>query len=183
MPAKPPPLPEAVYQRVMRVAKAEGWSILIIASMGAFMAAGGGNVIPAIAACVAAGAGAMEIHGVQRLARGDETAVNWLVRSQLLLMLVILAYVIFRLVFFDLAAVQPQLLEVRREMLAFYENMNVDAPSFYQSDAQFMSVVRLVYTLTYCLLGIATCVYQGLMARYYHRRRAAISQALNQQDA
>jgi len=178
MPAKPPPLPEAVYQRVMRVARVEGYSILIIAGMGAFMSAGAGSVIPAIAACLVAGAGAMEIHGSQQLARGDETAVNWLVRAQLLLMAIILAYSIWQLTHFDESFVRAQLPEFRRQMADISQKWNFDNPYPYFSDEQLVSMTRLIHSLTYCAVGVVTCVYQGLMARYYHKRRTAIAQAL-----
>ena len=160
----------------MRVAKAEGWSILIIASMGAFVAASGGSFIPAIAACLVAGAGAMEIHGVQRLARGEAGAVNWLVGAQLLLMGVILAYALWRLTNFDEAAMRA----LRQWAIEFYAKRDARIADVYRgvSESDFVLFARGFYTLAYCAVGIATCVFQGLMARYYHRRRAAVAQAL-----
>ena len=162
----------------MLVAKIDGYSILLIAGMGAFMAASVGSALAAIAMCLAAGAGALEVWGSQRLARGDETAVNWLVRAQLFLMLVILAYVCWQLGHFDAAFVREQIPEFRRQMAALSQKWNTENPYDMLSDAQLVAFFRMVYTVGYCVVGVATCVYQGLMARYYHKRRAAITQAL-----
>jgi len=178
MPPKPPPLPEAVYQRVMTVAKVEGYSILIVAGFSAFMAAGGGNVFTAIAACLAAGTGAMEIHGAQQLARGDETAVRWLVRAQLLLMAIILAYVFWQLAHFSEAVVREWLPEFRRLTDEISAQRNIENPYARFTDTQLVHLARVLHTTLYCVVGIVTCVYQGLMARYYHRRREVIAQAL-----
>ena len=162
----------------MSIAKAEGYSILIIAGFGAFLAAGSGSVVPAILACLAAGTGAMEIHGSQQLARGDENAINWLVRAQLLLLLVILAYVFWQLAHFDEAYARELISEFRRAASEISVKQNRVNPYDQFTDSQLMFAARSLYTLVYCVVGVVTCVYQPLMARYYHKRRAAIKQAL-----
>jgi len=178
MPAKPPPLPEAVYHRVMSVAKAEGYSILIVAGLSAFLAAAAGGAFTAVLACLAAGTGAMEIHGAQQLARGDERAINWLVRAQLSLLLIILVYVFWRITHFDAALVREQIPEFRRQMAELSQKWNSENPYDQLTDSQLVLVARAVFTVIYCVVGVVTCVYQPLMARYYHKRRAAIAQAL-----
>jgi len=162
----------------MSVARADGYSVLIVAGLGAVFTAAGGSFVPTVAACLAAGCGAMEIHGAQQLARGDERAVNWLVRAQLLLMMVILGYALWQLTHFDEAFARSLIPEFRRSMAGLSLKWKMDNPYDYLSDSQLVLMARLGNTVVYCAVGIATCVYQGLMARYYHRRRAAVAQAL-----
>src|SRR5690606_6677631 len=88
----PPPLPQAVYERVMLVSAVEGRITMALASVFALMAAANRDVVGAVAGCIAAGAGAMEIHGGLRLRAFDLRGMDWLVRSQMLLLVTILSY-------------------------------------------------------------------------------------------
>lgn len=180
MPAKPPPIPALAYERVIKVAKFDGYSILFVAGVGALMSAMGGNMITTIAAVLAAGAGALEIHGSQRLERGDDTAVTLLVRAQLLLLLVILAYAIYQLTHFDAVFFKSQIPIFRAETASFYERFKLANPYEQISDNELMMLIKVTHSLTYMVVGIVTCIYQGLMARYYHKRRAVIAQALDE---
>ncbi|AWI09736.1 hypothetical protein [Ereboglobus luteus] len=179
MPAKPPPIPELVYQRVMKVARFDGHMIMWIAGIGALLAAAGGNYTAAMVACLVAGTGAMEIQGSQQLARGDEMGVNWLVRAQLLLMFVILAYATWQLTHFNEEFYRELIPQFREYTEQASRRYKVDNPYDALDDAQLMLLFRMCHTLLYATVGFVTCIYQGLMARYYHKRRAAIAQALD----
>ena len=178
MPAKPPPLPEAVYHRVMLVAKIDGYLVLIGAGMSAFLLAGVGLIVPAVAMCLAAGAGAMEVHGSQQLARGNATAVNWLVRAQLFLMLIILVFIVYLLTRLDASSISAQIPEFRRQMTELSRKWNSENPYDQFTDSQLASMMRTSFPMACYFVAIVTCIYSSLMARYYHKRRAAIAQAL-----
>ncbi|MDF9833556.1 hypothetical protein M2103_001783 [Ereboglobus sp. PH5-5] len=179
MSAKPPPIPELVYQRVMKVARFDGHMVMWIAGIGALLAAAGGSHTAAVAACLAAGTGAMEIHGSQQLARGNERGVNWLVRAQLLLMFVILAYATWQLTHFNEGLYRELIPQFREYTEQASRRYKVDNPYDALDDAQLMLLFRMCHTLLYAVVGFVTCIYQGLMARYYFRRREAVAKALD----
>lgn len=179
MAAKPPPIPELVYRRVILVGKVHGYTVLVAAGMMALFFAMGGFWGLAFAACLAAGTGAMESHGAGLLARGDEKGMDWLVRAQLLLLLVVLSFVTYYLFNFNEAFFSEMIPELRARAAETYPRFGMADPYPRLSDADLLLVMRLGQNMTLVMIGLMSCVYQGLMARYYHRRRAAISQALD----
>ena len=177
--AKPPPIPELVYQRVMLVGKIDGYLILMSAGMLALFFAPSGFYVFTIASCLAAGTGAMEVHGARLLSRGDEGGVNWLVRAQLLLMFVVVAFVLYYANRFDTEFFNSLIPEIRAQAAETYPRFGLDDPYAKISDSELLMVMRVSINLMLVMLGVVSCVYQGLMARYYHKRRAAIEQALD----
>lgn len=162
----PPLLPEETLFRVLRLARFNGLSVLGIAGFFAVISAAAQDVPGAIVGVLVAGAGALELHGVSLLRHGDDRGTNWLVSSQLYLLVVVLAYVAFRLNNIDIEPMRRILTEEQRETIAL--------AGF--TDDQFL---RTVYTLSSSVFGVITFFYQGGMAFYYHRRRAAITAALD----
>lgn len=162
---QPPLLPEETLIRVLRVSRVNGMSVLMAASIFALLAAVGGDYVGAIAGLVIAGAGAMEVHGGTLLHHYHPRGANWLVSSQLVCLLGILAYCAVRLVFVQLPVVPPW----AKEMIA------MDADQYGVTPEQF---VLNMYRLTFLLLAVLSTVYQGRLAVYYGRRRRAIAQAL-----
>lgn len=176
MPAKPPPIPALAYERVIKVARFDGYFIMLLAGVGALAAAAGGDVIQCVAACFAAGTGAMEIHGSRMLRDYDEDGVNWLVSAQLLLMLVIVAYAIYRITHFDMAWWRATFEHSYDTFLGPKHPLT----EMVLSDPKFPQLCKLSNVFAFGCLGIVTCLYQGMMARYYFRSRAAIAQALDE---
>ena len=163
---KPPPLlPEEIFQRVLRVARFDGLSVLVVAGLFALLAAAMGDYVGAIIGVLVAGAGAIELHGVTLLRHGAPRGMRWLIGSQFFLMLSVLAYCALRLAHPELA---PMRAAVTDEMKAQLEVIGWSVEQF----------TGLVYRITYVAVAIATVIYQGGMAFYYQRRRGAVTSAL-----
>ena len=112
-----------------------------------------------------AGAGALELHGVGLLRNGYARGTTWLVWSQLYLLAVVLFYVGLRLSHVDIEPLRRSLTDDLRESIA---NSGLSEDEF----------LRIVYVTSTAVFGVVTFFYQGGMAFYYQRRRAAITAAL-----
>jgi hypothetical protein len=157
----PPLLPEETLFRVLRLARFNGMSVLFIAGFFALISAAAKDVPGAAIGVLVAGAGALELHGAGLLRQGDDRGMTWLVSSQLYLLTVVLAYVGFRLMHVD---IEP--MRVLLTATIAVSGLNED---------QFL---RVIYGISTSVFGVVTFFYQGGMAIYYHRRRAAVRQAL-----
>ncbi|GAB1488941.1 hypothetical protein MASR2M8_13890 [Opitutaceae bacterium] len=166
--SSPPPLPVEVLARVLRLASVDGRMLMIMGGLFAALSALGGDIIGAMAGCLATAAAFVELHGVNRLKIGDPDAMRWLIRSQLALLAIILLYVVARIATFDpeqmRALITPELVEsFRNAGLAEHE---------------IMPVVESFYRFVYGVVGVVATTYQGGMAIYYHRRREPVRIAL-----
>ena len=161
----PPLLPEEVLIRVLRLARMDGLSLLMIATVFALVAATMRDIPFTIVFLLGAGAGAIELHGVALLRQGDARGMNWLIASQPFLFLVVLAYCALRITHFEVPPIPDSL-----------------RPTFTTGAAQFgMSVEEYMRTLTLLTAGVVAVVsliYQGAMTIYYLRRRSAVVRAL-----
>ena len=165
---QPPLLPEETLARVLRLARLDGISVLAVATLFALMAAVNGDFVGAVIGLLVAGAGAIEMHGGTLLQHGEIRGVNWLVGSQLFLMLSILVYCLLRLLHPDDTLIRDNITD---EMKASLQNIG-------WSIDKFLGFFNL---LTYGVLALATLIYQGGMAVYYFRRRRALEQALEEE--
>ncbi|HEY0944466.1 MAG TPA: hypothetical protein VGD81_04335 [Opitutaceae bacterium] len=165
---RPPPSPAQVLSRVLGVATIDGRILVIIAATFALLAAAGREPLAAIVGCLAAGAGSLELHGVHRLKLGAPDGVKWLVRSQLFLLLLVLAYATIRFFTFDAELVRSLITPEMETQLAT-AGLTVD---------QALPFFKLIYQATYVIVALVSCIYQGGLARYYRNRRGAIRQAL-----
>ena len=161
----PPLLPEEIYQRVVRLARFDGLSIVVVTSVCAVLAASVGDRIGAGIGVLVAGAGAVELHGVSLLRHGDARGMTWLVNSQGLVMLSLLGYCALRLA-------HPQLEPLRATVT---DDMKQQLELIGWSVDHFLG---LVYRFTYFAVALATILYQGGMALYYFRRRGPVATAL-----
>ena len=178
MPSKKPPLlPAEVLKRVLRVARFDGTSVLVVATAFAFGSAVLHDVHGTIVSLLVAGAGAIELHGAGILSHGEERGLRWLVTAQVYLMFVMLTYVMYSLQHVDIAGFRDLL----RSTAA-----NMDLPTgdlrqaVAQSGVSMDDFLRASYEFFYLLVGLATVVFQGAMGIYYARRHAAIAQAVRQ---
>ena len=170
---QPPLLPEETLARVHRLAWRNGLSIVIVATLAALLQAASKDPAAAFAGVLAAGAGALELHGATLLGRGDRRGVNWLIRSELILLVVILAYCGMRLLqpnFAELGAAFCASFEFpgMREKWAELEGLGI-------TERQYLTIIN---SLTYSILAVASLIYQGGMALYYSRRQRALDAAL-----
>ena len=161
----PPLLSDDTVPRLVRLARADGLSVVIVAASFALLSAFMGERAGAAIGLLVAGAGAVELHGASLLSRGAPRGVDWLVRSQLLLLITILGYCAFRLTSPDLTPLRSTITAEMKEQLELI-GWSID------------EFLRLVYTLTYVCVAFVTFLYQGGMAFYSWRRRAAVAKAL-----
>ena len=161
----PPLLPEETFARVCRVARFDGLSVLAVAGGFALLSAVAGQAVGALIGLLLAGAGAMELHGRTLLCHGSRRGMSWLVGSQFFMLAVMLGYCGLRL-----ARAQFPALPAEAEAL-----IQMDADQLGMTKQEFL---QLFNRLLYGGLAIATTVYQGAMAIYYLRRRAAVARAL-----
>jgi hypothetical protein len=163
----PPLLPEETLNRVLRLARFNGLSVLLVAGFFSLLSAAAHDVPGAIIGVLVAGAGAFELHGAGLLRHGDDRGTSWLVASQLYLLVVVLVYVSFRITHIDLEPMRQLITAEQREAITF---AGLEEDQF----------LRMVYTASSVIFGVVTFLYQGGMAFYYHRRRAAVAQALSE---
>jgi hypothetical protein len=165
---KPPILPAETLKRVMRIARFDGLSLLIVAGGFALLSAASRDVSGAVIGLLIAGAGAIELHGVGLLKVGHN-GMKWLVSSQLYLMATILAYAGFRIMRPDVAWMLP------------YVTGEAAEPILQAAQQEGMTVEQLLIgamAMLYLIVAAVTLVYQGGMTVYYLRRRKAVEAAL-----
>jgi hypothetical protein len=177
--SKPPPLPTEVIARVSHVAAIDGFSLVFIAGGFGLVSALSRDWLGAVVGGLAVGAGLIELNGRRRLRAGDVRGINWLVRSQLVLLTVILLYVAYQYNFFD-----PQSLLVSMEATRIWVQRTFDleipalADSFGLTNKQFLVLARRTVRVAYVAVGLGSILCQGGLAFYYQRREQAVSKAL-----
>lgn len=165
----PPLLPEETFARVVRMANFDGTSVLLLGGMFALLTALGGERPFAIVGLLAAGAGALELHGVSLLRAGDRRGMTWIIASQPLLLVVILGYCGLRLTHFEV----PDIPDTMRAMTAISaENLGLSVEDYF----------RRINQLTLAVLALAALGYQGGMTIYFLRRREPVERALADGD-
>jgi hypothetical protein len=164
---KPPLLPDEALRRVLRTAHLDGMGILVISGAFALASAASRDRSGMIVGLLVAAAGAIELHGGSLLRRGERGGVYWLIGSQIYLLAVLLSYVTMRLTHIDVGMVKGLLPDdVKKQILD--TGMTVD------------EFLRMGYGFLYRLVGGLSILYQGGMALYYLRKRAAVSAALEE---
>ncbi len=161
----PPLLPQEVLARVLRVARVNGMGIMMVAAFCAVVSAMSHDFVGAAAGLIIAGAGAMELHGGTLLQHYEPRGINWLINSELVALLGILAYCAVRLT-------HPQLPPIPDEMK---QVIALDAQQLGMTSEQF---VLMSYRLGLELFAVLSGCYQGGVAFYYARRRRAVITAV-----
>lgn len=166
---QPPLLPEETLNRVLRMSRMNGLSVVVAAAVFALLSAVRRDFQGAIIGLVVAGAGAMEVHGGTLLVHGHGRGMRWLINSQLVCLGGILVYCAVWLKHPDLPplpdAFQPIIDERARQLGV--------SPTRVMSDLYITSIV---------LLAVLSTVYQGSMAIYYARRKRPVLRALKHEE-
>lgn len=164
----PPLLPEETLHRVVRLARLDGLSVLVLGTMFAISAAAAKDVPFAAIGLLAAGAGAIELHGIALLREGQPRGMNWLVASQPFLFVVIVAYCALRVSHFEV----PPLPDKLRELAEFSaQQWRMSLPEYF----------RMINSLTALGVTVVSFFYQGAMTIYYWRRREPVRRALTEE--
>lgn len=160
--------PREILRRVLRISLLNGWSVALCAGFcGLLSLLFGGAFGGGVGLLVAVG-GVGEILGRRRLMQHDPDGVTWLVRSQVFVLGVIWLYAAARLLSFDAELAASN---VTPWMNSVLDQMGLDI-------ATLLPLVRLVFRAIYITVILVTLIYQGGLALYYHRQRAAIREAL-----
>lgn len=166
----PPLLPVEVLSRVLRTARVNGASVLVIAGGLALLSAAIRDEFGTMVGLLVAAAGAIELHGAGLLRQGESRGCNWLVASQFYLLFVIFAYAAWQIT-------HPVSDIVWHLVLTPQVKDQLEAQGTSVPDA--IRLLRQVHIAAYVLLAVLTFFYQGGMALFYSRRRRAIETALH----
>jgi len=166
---QPPLLPAETLERVERLARFDGITLVILGSLFAITAASVRDVPFALIGLLAAGAGALELHGVGLLREGERRGMTWLVASQPMLLVVIWCYGALRLLFFEPPPLNEGMADIAKAGAAQW-GMPVE------------EYFRRVNQIIVGTLSVIAVLYQGGMTLYYVRRRAAVAAALQLED-
>ncbi len=161
----PPLLPAETLERVERLARFDGITLVILGSLFAVAAASVRDVPFAVIGLLAAGAGAIELHGVGLLREGESRGMTWLVASQPMLLVVMWCYGALRLLFFEPPPLNEGMADIAKAGAAQW-GMRVED--------YFLRMNQVIVGA----LSLIALLYQGGMTLYYLRRRAAVAAAL-----
>lgn len=162
---------------MLRVARFDGLSVLLVAGGCALVSAGAGNVQGALIGVTVALAGALELHGVSLLQHGDARGIDWLVGSQIFLLVTLLGYCGWQLTHVELEPLRVAFhsslrMPLMQQLWAANQELGMTEDTF----------LRQMNTMTYACLAVATLIYQTGMAVYYLRRREPVTRALGAND-
>lgn len=166
---QPPLLPKETLVRVLRLARFDGMGALVLGGMFALVAAAARDFPFAAIGLLAAGAGAVELHGVALLRQGERRGMNWLVASQPYLLFVILTYCALRL----------WLVEIPPVPEAFQSMFAASAQQWGMSVQEYQHALNRITMLAVATVALG---FQGGMMLYYLRRRHPVAQALTAEE-
>lgn len=173
----PPVLPGKTLQRVLAIARADGWSIAIVAGLSSLVSLVQGAWFSAAAGILATLAGLAELHGRSRLLQREPRGLSWLVGAQLGLLVVVWIYAWARWRFFDPEALWTELPTLARTLIS--HRMTTAGLDPELDRALFLGVMNALVCL---ILAGVTLLYQGGLALYYAWQRAPVRQALAQES-
>lgn len=163
----PPLLPAETLERVLRHARLNGSWVLIVATFFGLLGAVNAEVKPMVGWLLIAGTGAMALHGFLLLNAGNPRGTGWLVGAEVSCMLLLLGICAWQLTHIDLGELRPLVTPELRE-------------SFRQLGMQEDEGLLASYYLSYAFLAVLALAYPGGLALYFHRRRAAVTAALDE---
>jgi hypothetical protein len=176
---KPPPLPAEVLARVLRISGIDGFTLVFIAGGFGLVSVAFTDWVGALVGGIAAGAGLIELRGRKKLLAGDVRGVHWLVRSQLVLLTIILLYVAYQFRNFD---PQSLLSKVEASLGSAQRSLGLESTSLASSygltEREFLALARTFTRVAYIALGLASILCQGGLAVYYQRREQTVAKAL-----
>jgi len=165
----PEPTPQQkTLKRVLAISRFNGWSVIIIAGIGILLTLVLGDLLGTFIGALAVVSGWMEVRGGRKLKRRDPAGMTWLVRSQMLLLTVVLVYCASRLGSFDADTAMGNMTP---DMEASLKEVGLER-------ADILSMVRTTFFTTYVTVAVVTLAYQGGMALYYRSRTQLVTEAL-----
>ncbi len=160
--------PADMLRRVLKISRANGWSIAVVAGIGALATFALGDWLGTGIGLLAVVSGVMEVHGSRRLQHRDPGGMAWLVRAELFLLSVILVYAVSRLASFDS---ETALANLTPDMEAALRDAGIGRD-------EIVPLVRLAFRIFYGTVIFVGCLYQGGLAWYYRRKTPDVLRAL-----
>jgi hypothetical protein len=165
----PAPTPqEKILQRVLFISAADGWSVVMIAALGALASLAFGDLSGVGIGALVLAAGVIELRGRKKLRRRDPSGMILLVRAQLFLLAVILVYCVTRLGSFDADTMMANLTP---DMQAALTEAGIKR-------ADVVPLVKTAFYVGYGTVAIVSILFQGGLALYYRNRKAVVTEAL-----
>ena len=183
-----PPLapPQKALQRVLRIARADSLSVMILAGLSLLLALAMLEPMGLAVSALALAAGVMEWRGCRALKRRDaETGMKLLVRAQIFLLAVILVYCVRCIASFDAGFLKDEVVPRLNEWLPALLDMSFD--EFLQESGltadDLVAMARKAFLLLYATVAVLSLLVQGGLALYYRRRIALVTVALAEPPA
>jgi len=168
---KPPPLPADTLRRVIKVGRTNGMIVVFpFALLCALISLALGDLVSAFFGVLVAAAGWSEWHGAKLLQRREARGINWLVRSQLYLLTLILLYALERMASFDSDSVRS---EITPDMQLIFQQAGL-------SIQDILPLVRRFFFAMYGSVALVALLYQGGLALFYWRRTEIVRTALDE---
>lgn len=159
---------EKSLRRVLFISAMDGWSVAIFAGLCTAVSLLAVEWVGVGIGLVITGCGVMELCGRAQLKRGQADGLAWLIRAQMIILIVICLYAFAKLLTFDEAALMA---EVTPEMRSALIQAGVAIDDFRPW------LKPVVYTLYLTVIGV-TLLFQGGLALYYRSCRAKVRAAL-----
>jgi hypothetical protein len=160
--------PQEVLRRILRMSALNGWSVALFSGFCALISLLFGQLTGTGVGVMIMIGGIMELRGRKKLQRHDIDGMRLLVRAQLFVLGVVLVYAVSRVASFDAEFARSN---VSPEMQQLLTESGVDL-------GEILPLIKLAFYGMYGAVILATILYQGGMAWYYHRRTAAVRIAL-----
>ena len=167
IPPAPTP-PEKALKRVLTLSRLNGWSVVIIAGLGVLLALLLLDPLGTAVGLLAAASGWMELRGHRQLRRRDPAGMKWLVRAQLFLLAVVLAYCTSRLGSFDAESMMSNLTP---DMETLLKEGGIER-------ADILPLVHKFFLAWYGGVALVCILYQGGLALYYRKKIPLVTAAL-----
>ena len=159
---------EISLQRVLTVSRLNGWSVIVISSLGSLLALALGDLLSALIGLLGLAAGLMEVRGHRQLQQRNPAGLTLLVRSQLFLLAVMLVYCAGRLGSFD---ADTALASLTPDMEVILAEAGLDKSSL-------LPLVRSAFFALYSAVAAITLIYQGGLALFYRSKIKLVTEAL-----
>lgn len=168
MPAPPLTPSQQALKRVTGLSRINGWSVVVVAGLGALVALAMGDWLSVGLGVLVGGFGGLEVKGNRLLRKRDADGMKWLIRSQMLLLALILTYCASRLGSFDAESAMGNLTP---DMEAALKEAGIVR-------ADIVPLVHQMFLALYISVALTSLVYQGGLALYYRSRTQLVTEAL-----
>ena len=159
---------EISLQRLLTVSRLNGWSVIVISSLGSLLALAIGDLLSTLIGLLVLAAGLLEVRGHRQLQQRDPAGLTLLVRSQLFLLAVMLVYCAGRLGSFD---ADTALASLTPDMEIILAEAGLDKSSL-------LPLVRTAFFALYSAVAAITLIYQGGLALFYRSKIKLVTEAL-----